>query len=190
MVLPLPLLFARRAEVAERAVLAGVRGGLWPLGHRHLEAASQTAIVGRHVGKSKGDAFARAQDDVGNLGVGLLDSPERVAVEAELEGVFGSGPPGQLRVQNLVAPRTKRRGSLYPLEEIGDPSPSVRNKDRLVDVGRAGLHRLHSRARRGLEVEGLSEADLGYGMAGATQRLEKGPLVLQALPLDELGEGI
>ena len=60
-------------------MLAGVRGGLWPLGHRHLEAASQTAIVGRHVGKSKGDAFARAQDDVGDLGVGLLDSPERVA---------------------------------------------------------------------------------------------------------------
>ena len=190
MVLPLPLLFARRGEVAERAVLAGVRGGLWPLDHRHLEAASQTAIVGRHVGKSKRDAFARAQDDVGYLGVGLLDSAERVAVEAELEGVFGPGTPGQLRVQHLVAPRTKRGGSLDSLEKIGDPPPSVRNKDRLVDVGRAGLHGLYGRARRCLEVARLSEADLGYGVAGATQRLEKGPLVLQALPLDQLSEGV
>src|SRR3989304_4526473 len=132
-----PAILTGRAKIAQRAIFARVRGGVGPSRDRSFEASPEAAVIGRDVREPDGNALAGPEDEVGRLGLEPPDLPEGVAVERELQGVFGPRMPGQLRVQDLVAPGAPRRGTLDPLEEVRDPPPPVRQEDGLIEVGAA-----------------------------------------------------
>src|SRR6266511_1265794 len=155
-----------------------------------LEAPAHTAIVGGDVREPDPEALPGAEDDVGEVGLEPLDAPERLAVEAELERVLGPRMPGQLRVEHLVAPATECGRPLDPLEKVRDPAPAIRHEDGLVDVRRAGPHRLLGRPSRGLPVASLAQPDLDHHVAAGTQGLDEGQLVRRAFALKQFREGV
>ncbi len=94
--------------------------------------------------------------------------------------------PGQLRVQDLVAPGAQRGRTLDALEEVRDPPPPVRQEGGLIDVLGAVADRLHGRPGRRREVPPLAEPDLGHRVARRAQFLEERPFVSLALAPDQV----
>ncbi len=90
-VLPLELVLARLAVVAERAVMAGVGAGHGPSAHGRAEAPAHATEVCGHVGQPDRDALTSSEDDVGQIWRQLLRVRQGAAVEGELQRVLGPG---------------------------------------------------------------------------------------------------
>ena len=132
-----PVRVADRLEVADAAVVDGVRLGRRRVGDEALEPRADAPVVGGELAGLEGRLLAVAEQDVDVLGLAPLDARELLVVEEELEDVGGLRGARELGVERLV-------GAVRLLhQEVGDAAPAVVGEDALVDdVGLAGADRV------------------------------------------------
>src|SRR5215471_6747862 len=98
--------------------------------------------------------------------------------------------PGQLRVENLIAPRAQARRPVDALQEVGHSTPAAGGEDSLIDVIHALANGFQRPLGAALEVTQPVPADFDHAVTGVTNRSEKGLLMLFALPAQELRIGV
>src|SRR5262245_10394649 len=147
-------------------MFAGIRCGPWALSNCRLEAAADAPVIGGHVRKPDGQALTRAQDNMRGLWCSPLNMLNGLAVEAQLERVFGPWMSRQFCVEDLIAPRAKRGWQINTLEEVPESTPHIGHEDRLVDIRCSCLHRISSCPGSGRKIAGLAEPYLYHLLPG------------------------
>jgi hypothetical protein len=158
-------------------------------GNRAMESLANEPIKRTEVGEP--ERLNRINwirgNDVELLGQRLLDAGKEIGVERELEDCRPTCLPRELRVVNLVRPRTEGAGRLDSAKDIRDSQPPVGPKHALSDGSVALVHGLEAAlhgfgTRETAEIEDL--------VATLLDRLDVLLLMLFATLLQKLQERV